>query len=112
LYLVAVDLEAYSTQLVRAEAMPSKYGESAMNRFATLHIWRWLSMIIAHHPDAQFVFVGTKADRVENKERIEAVREDIYDRFEKWEKDRHNAAAMASWRQMKTERPRHDRSTG
>jgi GTPase SAR1 family protein len=88
LYLVAVDLEAYSTQLARTQAMPSKYGESAMNRFVTLHIWRWLSMIIAHHPVAQFVFIGTKADRVENEETIQDIREDVQDRFKRWGRNR------------------------
>jgi hypothetical protein len=102
---VAVDLEAYSTQLQQAQAMPPQQMETAMNRFVTFRMWRWLALIISHHPDAQFVFIGTKADCIENTTMIQNTREDLHDRFEKWEKDRSNGQRKANETGQITPRP-------
>ncbi|EGZ30130.1 hypothetical protein PHYSODRAFT_258407 [Phytophthora sojae] len=53
-----------------------------MDAFAEVHIFRWVRMICAHHPQAEFGFLGTKADRVDHDRRkITAIQQDVVYRF-------------------------------
>jgi GTPase SAR1 family protein len=77
LYFVCIDLDTYSEQL---ETSPD-----TMDRFVRRHIFRWVRLIFARQPNAEFVAVGTKADKLKNaKSQVNTVFYDFKTRLDKW----------------------------
>ncbi|TMW55228.1 hypothetical protein Poli38472_013119 [Pythium oligandrum] len=63
LYLLCVDVEKFDREVREAEACETeKKAESKMQSFVEEHVWRWVRLIFARQPDAQFVLIATKAD--------------------------------------------------
>ncbi|KAE9024946.1 hypothetical protein PF011_g3262 [Phytophthora fragariae] len=83
LYLLCINLERYHNALAAAtDSTDQTVDDRMMDAFAEVHVFRWVRMICAHHPQAEFVFLGTKADRVgHDRRKITAVQQDIFYRF-------------------------------
>ncbi|GMF19743.1 unnamed protein product [Phytophthora lilii] len=83
LYLLCINLERYYNALSAAtDTMNQTVDDSMMEAFAEMHIFRWARMITAHHPQAEFVFLGTKADLVHHdRSKILAIQQDFVMRF-------------------------------
>jgi GTPase SAR1 family protein len=64
LFLVCVDLEAYQTAYMQADLMcdTKAQHEQLMNEFIERIVLRWVRVIFARQPDAEFVFLSTKDD--------------------------------------------------
>jgi GTPase SAR1 family protein len=64
LYLVCVDLEAFTTAFLQASIMADvkKQETQLMKEFIDRTVMRWIRMIVARQPDAEFVFIATKED--------------------------------------------------
>ncbi|KAE9321045.1 hypothetical protein PR003_g17565 [Phytophthora rubi] len=83
LYLLCINLERYYNALAAAtDSIDQTVDDRMMDAFAEVHVFRWVRMICAHHPQAEFVFLGTKADLVGHDcRKITAVQQDIVYRF-------------------------------
>ncbi|KAJ8569066.1 hypothetical protein ON010_g6195 [Phytophthora cinnamomi] len=83
LYLLCINLERYHNALTAAtDSMDQTVDDRVMDAFAETHIFRWVRMICAHHPQAEFAFLGTKADLVgHDRRKIMAIQHDIVYRF-------------------------------
>ncbi|KAG6615675.1 Vps9-Ankyrin repeat-containing protein [Phytophthora cinnamomi] len=79
-----INLDLYSKTL-DAAAMDSDdepLDNSVMDAFMELHIFKWVRMICAHHPQAEFAFLGTKADLVKHDpKKIREIQQDVVSRF-------------------------------
>jgi GTPase SAR1 family protein len=64
LYLVCIDLEAFTTAFLQASIMANVKKQEAqlMNEFIDRTVMRWIRMIIARQPDAEFEFIAMKED--------------------------------------------------
>jgi GTPase SAR1 family protein len=64
LYLVCVDLEAFTTAFLQASIMANmkKQEIQLMSEFIERTVMRWIRVIIARQPDAEFQFIATKED--------------------------------------------------
>ncbi|KAE9006079.1 hypothetical protein PF010_g12404 [Phytophthora fragariae] len=84
LYLLCVNIDLYSKTL-RAAAMDSAdqpLDNNVMDTFVELHLFKWVRMICAHHPQAEFAFLGTKADLVQyDPKKIRDIQQDVVSRF-------------------------------
>ncbi|GMF18086.1 unnamed protein product [Phytophthora fragariaefolia] len=83
LYLVCINLERYHAALTAAtDSMDQTVDSRMMDAFTETHIFRWVRLICAHHPQAEFAFLGTKADCVgHDRKKIAAVQQDVVYRF-------------------------------
>jgi GTPase SAR1 family protein len=83
LYLLCVNLERYAKALaVATNSTDQSVDDHIMDAFAEMHVFRWVRMICAHHPQAEFIFLGTKADLVRHERRkIAAIQQDLVGRF-------------------------------
>ncbi|KAG7385901.1 Ankyrin repeat domain-containing protein 44 [Phytophthora pseudosyringae] len=83
LYLLCINLDRYHKALLAAtDSMDQTVDDRMMDAFAETHIFRWVRMICAHHPQVEFVFLGTKADLIQHDRRkIRSVQQDIVARF-------------------------------
>ncbi|KAG6584966.1 Vps9-Ankyrin repeat-containing protein [Phytophthora cinnamomi] len=77
------DAKRYHNALTAAtDSMDQTVDDRVMDAFAETHIFRWVRMICAHHPQAEFAFLGTKADLVgHDRRKIMAIQHDIVYRF-------------------------------
>ncbi|KAL4171136.1 hypothetical protein KRP22_009234 [Phytophthora ramorum] len=83
LYLLCINLDRYHNALTAAsDSMDQTVDDRMMDAFADINVFRWVRMICAHHPQAEFVFLGTKADLLQHdRHKIIAVQQDIVARF-------------------------------
>jgi hypothetical protein len=58
------DLEAFTTAVLQASIMShlKKHETQLMDEFIDRKVMHWIRLIVARQPDAEFVFVATKAD--------------------------------------------------
>jgi GTPase SAR1 family protein len=73
LFLVCVNLEAFTVAFLQASIMADlrKQEIQLMNEFIDRTMMRWIRMIVARQPDAEFVFIATKADLLQANQATE-----------------------------------------
>ncbi|TMW69735.1 hypothetical protein Poli38472_001891 [Pythium oligandrum] len=63
LYLLCVDVEEFDEVVRKSHACEDEgEGESLVLAFVQEHVWRWIRLIFARQPDAEFVLIATKTD--------------------------------------------------
>jgi GTPase SAR1 family protein len=64
LYLICVDLEAFTTTFLQASIMSfvKKQETQLMDEFIERTVMCWIRLILAHQLDVEFVFIATKED--------------------------------------------------
>jgi GTPase SAR1 family protein len=64
LFLVCVDLDAFVTAYLQASIMANMRSQEAqlMDEFIDRTVMRWVQLVLARQPDAEFVFIATKED--------------------------------------------------
>jgi GTPase SAR1 family protein len=78
LYLVCVDLEAFTTAFLQASIMSDikKQETQLMSEFIERIVMRWIRLILARQLDAEFVFIATKADLLAENQGTEKLLKD------------------------------------
>ncbi|KAF1313262.1 hypothetical protein FI667_g17542, partial [Globisporangium splendens] len=66
LFLVVVDLDVHTRLLMQADLMCDEEDDifKDVNRFVEYTVLQWVQLIFAHQPDAEFIFVATKTDKL------------------------------------------------
>lgn len=85
LYLVCVDLHAYTMAMTECTGESMRESESKLARWVYDRVFRWARLVLSRQPDAELVIVGTKAGIVTPQE-ISEVLDDLQARLELWAK--------------------------
>jgi GTPase SAR1 family protein len=73
MFLVCVDLEAFTVAFLQASmmALVRKHETQLLDEFIEHTVMRWVRVILARQPDAEFVFIATKEDLLVENEATE-----------------------------------------
>lgn len=79
-----MDLQSYAAALAQVELIADNdvQVDRYMDEFVDTKVLKWIHMIVARQPDAEFTFAATKADVLKhNVPRVEKVRGDLMRRL-------------------------------